>query len=91
MEANGNTTTTVLQNNFASTFISATVVIVATTATTRCGPCGGQVVSMLAFYSDHQSLNPPDACYSFFAKFVFEKNENEQKRPIFHKNDKKVL
>ena len=90
MEANGNTTTTVLQNNFASTFISATVVIVAT-ATTRCGPCGGQVVSMLAFYSDHQSLNPPDACYSFFAKFVFEKNENEQKRPIFHKNDKKVL
>ena len=41
-----------------------------------CG--GGQVVSMLAFYSDDPSSNPADA-YRFSVKFVFEKNENIQK------------
>ena len=35
---------------------------------------GGQVVSVLAFYSDDPSLNPGDD-YSFSVKFVFEKNE----------------
>ena len=39
---------------------------------------GGQVVSMLAFYSNDPSSNPADA-YSFSVKFVFEKNENKQK------------
>ena len=37
----------------------------------------GQVVSMLAFYSNNPSSNPADA-YSFSVKFVFEKNENKQ-------------
>ena len=41
---------------------------------------GGQVVSMLAFYSDNPSSNPAEA-YSFFCKIVFEKVENKQKRP----------
>ena len=40
---------------------------------------GGQVVSMLAYYFDIPSLNPAEA-YSFSVKFVFEKNENKQKR-----------
>ena len=40
---------------------------------------GGQVVSVLAFYSDDPSLNPADA-YSFFVKFIFGKNENKLKR-----------
>ena len=39
---------------------------------------GGQVVSMLAFYSNDPSSNPADA-YCFSVKFVFEKNENKQK------------
>ena len=43
------------------------------------GRGGGQVVSMLAFYSDDPSLNLADA-YSFSVNFVFEKNENKQKR-----------
>ena len=38
----------------------------------------GQVVSVLAFYSDNPSLNSSEA-YSFSVKFVFEKNENKQK------------
>ena len=38
---------------------------------------GGQVVSVLAFYSDDLSSNPTDVC-SFS---VVEKNENKQKRP----------
>ena len=47
----------------------------------------GQVVSVLAFYSDDLSSNPTEA-YSFISvKFVFEKNEHKQKRvrgwPIF--------
>ena len=41
--------------------------------------CGsGQMVSVLAFYSDDPSSNPADA-YSFFVKLVFEKIENKQK------------
>ena len=39
------------------------------------GRGGGQVVSMLAFYSDDPSSNPADA-YSFSVQIVFEKNEN---------------
>ena len=35
-----------------------------------CG--GGQVVSLLAFYSDNPSLNPAEV---FFVKFVFEIKE----------------
>ena len=56
------------------------------------GPCltrsllacgGGQAVSVLAFYSIDLSSNPTEA-YSFFSiKFVFENNENKQKRPGF--------
>ena len=42
------------------------------------GRGGGQVVSMLAFYSNDPSSNPADA-YCFSVKFVFEKNENKQK------------
>ena len=42
-------------------------------------PGGGQVVSVLAFYSDNPSSNPADA-YSFSVQIVFEKNENKQKR-----------
>ena len=40
---------------------------------------GGQVVSMLAFYSDDPSLNSAEAYSFFYLKFVFEKNENKQK------------
>ena len=51
-------------------------------------PGGGQVVSVLAFYSDNPSSNPADA-YSFSVQIVFEKNENKQKRgrggPFFKK------
>ena len=43
------------------------------------GRCGGQVVRVLAFYSDNPSSNPAEA-YSFLSvKFVFEKKENKQK------------
>ena len=42
-----------------------------------CG--GGQVVRMLAIYSDDPSSNPADA-YSFSVKFVLEKNENKPKK-----------
>ena len=42
------------------------------------GRGGGQMVSVLAFYSDDPSSNPADA-YSFFVKLVFEKIENKQK------------
>ena len=42
------------------------------------GRGGGQVVSILAFYSDDPSSNPAEA-YSFFCKLVFEKNKNKQK------------
>ena len=40
------------------------------------GRGGGQVVSVLAFYSDDLSSNPADT-YSFSVQFVFEKNENK--------------
>ena len=39
---------------------------------------GGQVVSVLAFYSDDSSSNPREV-YIFSRKSVFENNENEQK------------
>ena len=42
------------------------------------GRGGGQVVSVLSFYSDDPSSNPAEA-YIFTVKFVFEKNENKQK------------
>ena len=51
------------------------------------GRGGGQVVSVLTFYSDDLSSNPADA-YSFSVKFVFETNENKQKEagvgPFFY-------
>ena len=43
---------------------------------------GGQVVSVLALYSDNSSSNPAEA-YSFFRKFMFGKNENKQKDAPF--------
>ena len=42
----------------------------------------GEVVSVLAFYSDDPSLNPTEA-NSFSVKFVFEKNEKNKYRPGF--------
>ena len=39
------------------------------------GRGGGQVVSVLAFYTNNTSSNPAET-YSFSVKFVFEKNEN---------------
>ena len=36
--------------------------------------CGGQVVRVLAFYSNDQARNLP-VIYSFSVKFAFEKNE----------------
>ena len=42
------------------------------------GPWCGQVVSMLASYSDEVCSNPTDV-YSFSDEFVLEKNENKQK------------
>ena len=38
----------------------------------------GQVVSVLAFYSDDPSSNPAEAI--LIVKFVLEKNENKPKR-----------
>ena len=42
------------------------------------GRGGGQVDSMLAFYSEDLSLNPARA-YNFFGRFLFEKKENKQR------------
>ena len=42
------------------------------------GRGGGQVVSVLAFYSNDPSSNAAEA-YILSLKFVYEKNENEQK------------
>ena len=39
------------------------------------GRGGGQVVSVLAFYTNNPSSNPAET-YRFSVKFVFEKNEN---------------
>ena len=47
------------------------------------GRGGGQVVSVLAFYSGDQSSNPADA-NSFFVKFAFEKNK--KRPPLFIKH-----
>ena len=41
------------------------------------GRGGGQVVSVLAFYSDDPSSNPAEA-NNFFRIIVFKKNENKQ-------------
>ena len=41
----------------------------------------GQVVSVLALYSDDLSSNPADRLL-FFSKIVFEKNENKQKGAV---------
>ena len=38
------------------------------------GRSGGQVVSVLVFYSDNPSSNPADT-YSFSVKIVFEKEQ----------------
>ena len=46
------------------------------------GHGGGQVVSLLAFYSDDPSSNPAEG-YFFSVKVVFEKNENKQKEDVF--------
>ena len=46
------------------------------------GRGGGQVVSMLAFYSDKLSSNLAKAL-CFFYNIVFEKNENKQKEAGF--------
>ena len=43
------------------------------------GRSGGQVVRVLAFYSDYPSSNPAEV-YNFSVKIVIEKNENKQKR-----------
>ena len=45
------------------------------------GPCVGQVVSVLSFYSDDPSTNPADA-YSFSVNFVFERNENKKETGV---------
>ena len=42
-----------------------------------CG--GGQVVSVLAFYSNNPSSNPAEA-YSFSVKFLFEKEQKQNKK-----------
>ena len=42
------------------------------------GRDGGQLVSVLAFYSSDPSSNLAEA-YNFSVKFVIEKNENKQK------------
>ena len=43
---------------------------------------GGQVVSVLAFYTNDPSSNPSEA-HSFSVKFMFEKNDNNQKEAWF--------
>ena len=43
------------------------------------GHVGGQVFSVLSFYSDNPSSNPSEALSFFSVQFVFEKNENKQK------------
>ena len=43
------------------------------------GRGGGQVVSVLAFYSEDPSSNPAEV-YNFSVKIVIETNENKQKR-----------
>ena len=45
------------------------------------GRGGGQVVSVLAFYSDDLSSHPADT-YSFSVQVVFEKNQNKHKEAV---------
>ena len=45
------------------------------------GRDGGQVVSMLAFYSKNPNSNPADA-YSFSVRFALEKSGNKQKEAV---------
>ena len=47
---------------------------------TAMGSGGGQVVSVFAFYSDNPGSNTLKPTV-FSVNFVFEKNENTQKRP----------
>ena len=42
---------------------------------------GGQVVSILVFYSDNPSSNPGEG-YSFSEKIVFKKTNINKKRPM---------
>ena len=47
---------------------------------------GGQVVSVLAFYTDDPCSNPAEAYRFFSVKFVFEKKESKEKEagwPIY--------
>ena len=44
------------------------------------GRDGGQVVSVLALYSDVPSCYPAEACKIFPVKFVFEKKKINKKR-----------
>ena len=45
----------------------------------KLGHCGGQAVSILAFFSEDSSANPAEAYISFSVKFAFKKNK---KRPL---------
>ena len=45
---------------------------------TSWGSSGGQVVSVLALYSDDPSSNPAEAC-CLAVNYNFEKNENKEK------------
>ena len=47
------------------------------------GRGGGQVVRVLAFYSDNPSLNPAEA---YYVKFEFEKNVKEAGVVAFKKS-----
>ena len=54
------------------------------------GRGGGDVVSVLAFYSDDPSLSPADA-YSFSINFVFENNEKQERgRCHFKKRNERL-
>ena len=54
------------------------------------GRGGGQVVSMLAFYSDDPNLNSAKA-YSFFCKVCVIKTKINKKRPFSSVNKDYVL
>ena len=73
-------------NFVAKNFQKSPNLVTLATNTHRMGRGGGQVVSVLAFYSDDPSSNPAEV-YNFSVKIVIEKNENKQKRgrgwPIF--------
>ena len=52
---------------------------------------GGQVISVLAFYSNDPSSNPAEA-YNFSIKFVFEKNKKTKEAGVgpFYVSRKKL-